>query len=139
MLMDPLSVGAGAVAFVAIAVQSTKVIFDVISSIKDSPKHLRDVGRDLEQLRSILGQLLRCQLLIENDDTMVILVQRCSEDISVYARRMEKLKISPTERRTGKLWKRLVTILSEKDIQAMKTSIHCHISSLGLQLSVMQV
>ena len=136
--MDPLSIGAGAVAFITVAVQSAKIIFDIISSIKDSPNHLRDVGRDIEQLRGILSQLLRCRSLIKNDD-LAILLQRCSEDISLYARCMGKLRISPTERQTGELWKRLVAVFSEKDVQTMKATIHCHVSSLGLQLSVMQV
>jgi len=100
--MDPLSAAGAAVAFMTVAVQSAKVIFDIISSIKDSPQRLRDVGRDIEQLRSILGQLLRCRTLIKNEDTTALL-RRCSEDMSLYAHRMGKLKISPSERQTGKL------------------------------------
>lgn len=137
--MDPLNAGAGAVAFITVAVQSAKAICDILSAIKDSPKLVRDVSRDLEQLRLILGRLSKFQSLTQNDDTISLLLRRCSEDISMYACRLRKLEISSTERQTGKLWKKFTALMNEKELQAMKVSIHYHVSSLGLQMSLTQV
>ncbi len=136
--MDPLSAGAGAVAFITVAIQSTKFLLDLFSAVKDSPKHVQNVRHDVEQLRVTLVRLSKCQS-IQNDHTVTVLVQRCSEDIALYARRLLKLQITPAERRAGKLWRKLTALMSEKDLGEMRTAIHSHISSLSLQVSLTQL
>lgn len=142
--MDPLSTGASALAFITLAVQSAKIIFSVLSAIKDSPKHIRNVGRDVEQLGLVLSRLSKCQSLITNHNpndptarTIAVLLQRCSEDVSLYARRLVKWEVSPTERQTGKLWKKFLALISEKDLEAMRVAIHSHVSLLSLHLSLL--
>jgi len=136
--MDPLSTGAGAVAFITVAVQSAKFLHDFFSGIKDSPKHVQDVLHDVEQLRLTLVRFLKYQS-IQDDPAVAVLARRCSEDISLYARRLLKLQITPAERRTGKLWKKLSGLMSEKDLREMSTAIHSYISSLSLQVSLLQL
>ncbi|KAK0652665.1 hypothetical protein B0T16DRAFT_490474 [Cercophora newfieldiana] len=137
--MDPLSVGAGAVAFITIAIQSSKVIYEILAHVKDSPRLVRDVSRDVEQLRHILDRLSNFFSTKPCDRVIALLLQRCSEDISIYAHRLRKLNPSPTERQTGKLWKKLTAVMSEKELQAMKHSINHHVSSLVLQTSLTQI
>jgi hypothetical protein len=137
--MDALSAGAGAVAFITLALQSTKVLYEIISAIRDCPKHVQDLGHDVEQLRSILGRLAQYQALLQDDQSLAVLTQRCSDDISLYVCRLQKMRISPTEQRTGKIWKKLKAAISEKDLDAMRFSIHRYVSSLSLQISIVQV
>lgn len=136
--MDPLSAGAGAVAFITVATQSTKFLVDFFSAIKDSPKYVQNVRHDVEQLRVTLMRLSKCQS-IQDDHTVTVLVQRCSEDVALYTRRLLKLQITPAERRAGKLWKKLTAVMTEKDLREMRTAIHSHISSLSLQVSLVQL
>lgn len=136
--MDPLSIGAGAVGFITIAIQSAKFLLDILSTIKDSPTSIRDFRRDLEQLNVILIRLSKSPSA-EKDPATAILVQRCSEDVSLYARRLLKLEISPSERRTGKIWRRFIALMSDKELQEMRNTVDRHVSSLSLQLSFIQV
>lgn len=137
--MDALSAGAGAVAFITLALQSTKVLYTIISAIRDCPKHVKDLSHDVEQLQSILGRLAQCRAILQDDQSLAVLTRRCSDDISLFVCRLQKMQISPTEQRTGKIWKKLRAVMSEKDLDAMRFSIHGHVSSLSLQLSIVQV
>lgn len=137
--MDALSAGAGAVAFITLALQSTKVLYTIISAIRDYPKHVKDLSHDIEQLQSILGRLAQCQAILQDDQSLTVLTRRCSDDISLFVCRLRKMQISPTEQCTGKIWKKLRAVMSEKDLDAMRFSIHGHVTSLGLQLSIVQV
>ncbi len=137
--MDALSAGAGAVAFITLALQSTKVLYTIISAIRDCPKYVRDLGHDVEQLQSILDRLSQCQAILQNDQSLTVLTRRCSDDILLYVSRLQKMQISPTEQRTGRIWKKLRAVISEKDLDAMRFSIHGHVSSLSLLLSIMQM
>lgn len=136
--MDPLSVSAGAIAFITAALQSSKLLLDLLSAIKDSPKSIQDVIRDVDQIRNILVRLSRCAPT-RNDSATAALVQRCSEDVSSYTRRLSRLNISPADRWTGRILKRLSAVMSEREIEEMRTTIHHHISSLGIELSIIQM
>jgi len=137
--MDPLSVGAGAIAFITIAIQASKAICEILSQVEDSPRLVRDLSRDLEQLRHILDRLSKFYSAKPCDRAIALLLRRCSEDVSMYACRLQRVQSSPTERQTRKLWKKLTAVVSEKEIHAMKLSIHHHVSSLVLQTNLTQM
>lgn len=137
--MDALSAGAGAVAFITLALQSAKVLYTIISAIKDCHGHVRDLCQDVEQLQSILGRLSQYQAILQDDQSLAVLTRRCSDDISLYVCRLQRMQLSPTDQRTGAIWKKLRAVVSEKDLHAMRFSIHGHVSSLSLQLNIMQV
>jgi hypothetical protein len=137
--MDGLSIGSGVVAFISIALQSAKVILDIVSVVKDGPRHVQELSYDVEQLRQVLERMSRLQIAEHADISIGRLLQRCSEDLSSYASRLRKMQACSTESRSGKFWKTLRAVVGEKDLEAMRTTIHSHLMSLTMQLTIVQL
>ncbi|KAF2451281.1 hypothetical protein P171DRAFT_492553 [Karstenula rhodostoma CBS 690.94] len=54
---DPLSTISGVLAVTTAAIQSTKFLIDTINGIKDAPKVVKEIGDDLQALKSVLEEL----------------------------------------------------------------------------------
>jgi hypothetical protein len=136
--MDPVSVGASAIAFIGIALKSTNFIFNVILAISDFPNEARQLTRDLQHLHGILEGIARCRA-VEEDGEFLCLLRECSNDVTAYARRVQKLEIVPGERRPAKVWKKFKSLFGEADLELMRHAVRGHILSLSSRLSLLQV
>ncbi|KAI5468095.1 hypothetical protein BGZ63DRAFT_372941 [Mariannaea sp. PMI_226] len=133
--MDPLSAGASVLAFFGI-LNSLQQIYKTLSSVKDGPQNIRLAANSVDQLRSILTEIQQKQCL--NDPDGRLLLKKCAEDVGSVAAKLAKLRITPTESRGGKMWKRIKAALSESDLDHMRQVLSGHSAALGLRLIVLQ-
>lgn len=141
--MDAISGGAGVIAFITIALQSTKIIYKAISNIKDGPREIRQIASAVSNLQVVLTQLSNCPAVKSADsETDLVEISRlikiCTEDLSHYERDIRKIQISPDDKKAGKAWKKINTVLRKKDIQEMWKEVNHHVTTLGLQLNIIQ-
>ncbi|KXX75120.1 Peroxisomal NADH pyrophosphatase NUDT12 [Madurella mycetomatis] len=139
--MDPVGAGASVLAFVVLALKSANAIHQVLSAIKDGPEVLRHLVGEIAQLQGILKRLSRLQPGSVDDGDMKALetaARRCTDDVKDMESRLQRLSIRPTDRRPGKFWKRLVTVVDEKDLMRMQTIVRCHLMMLSVHLGLLQ-
>ncbi|KAI5460100.1 hypothetical protein BGZ63DRAFT_389506 [Mariannaea sp. PMI_226] len=134
-----MDAGASIIAVVTIGVQSAKLIFKVLSAIKDGPEVVTRVARDVQKLGAILNVLgssrsvnqARCSELRQH-------LQECASDLTKHELKLGKLVIPENERHLGKLWKRVKVVISERYLSTIHTSITSHTTQLSLYLQVHQ-
>ena len=139
--MDPVSAGSSVLAFVLLALNSAKTIHEVLSAVKDGPQSLRHLVGDIAQLQGILERLsgLQPQSINEGDaGVLELAARRCADDVVQIESRLQRLSIQPTDRHVGKLWKRLLTAINEKDLTQMQGLVRGHFMMLSVQLSLSQ-
>ncbi len=139
--MDPVSAGSSVLAFVFLALNSTKAIHGVLSAVKDGPQSLRHLVGDIAQLQGILERLSSLQSESISDVDAGVLesaARRCADDVAQVESKLQRLRIRPTDRHVGKLWKRLLTAVSEKDLTQMQGLVRGHFIMLSAQLSLSQ-
>lgn len=141
--MGPVSAGSSVLAFVLLALKSAKTIHAVLSAVKDGPQSLPHLVGDIAQLQGILERLssLQPDSISEGDANLKVLesaANRCADDVAHIETKLQRLTIRPTDRHVGKLWKRLVTAVSEKDLTQMQTLINDHFMILSVQLGLLQ-
>jgi hypothetical protein len=139
--MDPVSAGSGVLAFVVLALKSAKVIHAVLSAVKDGPQSLHHLIGDIALLQGILERLSSLQPeSINNGDARALesAASRCADDVAHIEAKLQRLSVRPTDRHVGRLWKRLVTAVSEKDLMQMQGLIRGHFTMLQAQLGLSQ-
>ena len=140
--MDPVNAGASVLAFVVLALKSAKVIHEVLSAVKDGPENVRHLVSDVAQLQGILERLSRLQLgtAVGNGDakSLEAVVKRCADDVGTIESRLQRLSILPSDKRVGKLWKRLVAAIGEKDLAKMQDTVRGHYMMLNVHLLLTQ-
>jgi hypothetical protein len=90
-----------------------------------------------------LTQPLNCRAITQADsetdlEAISRLIKTCSEDVSRYETQLEKIRISPNERATGKAWKKLKTVLGRKELQQIWAEVNNHATLLNFQLNIIQ-
>ncbi|KAK3323336.1 hypothetical protein B0T19DRAFT_201627 [Cercophora scortea] len=133
--MDPLSAGASVLAFIGI-LNSLQSIYNTLSSVNDGPESLRQAANNVIQLRSIVQKLQAQQSRIDPESQ--IQLKHCADDVKAIATKLDALQVSPSEKRAGRIWKRIKTALNEKDLDRMSKVIHDHSTALSLRLIVQQ-
>lgn len=120
------------------ALSLTTFIYDTISAVKDGPKNVKATAEKVLQFR---GQLERVRQLCNRDDpshaALLNDVQLSVAEISAFAAKLQKLQVNPNERATGKMWKRLKTVFSEKDLETISTGISQRTTHIGTHLEIL--
>ncbi|KAK9416829.1 putative Ankyrin [Seiridium unicorne] len=139
--MDPVSAGASVIAFIDLALASAKFIHNFLSAAKDGPQSVRRLVEDIGQLQIILQRLQELEPHKQDGPFLAALgpqVQRCSEDLKQFRILLGQLDVTTASSRGGKLWKRLKSAASDKDLERIRESIASHISVLNFNLSLLQ-
>ncbi|KAH6891485.1 hypothetical protein B0T10DRAFT_605747 [Thelonectria olida] len=113
--MEAIGAGANVLAFVVLALKSAKVVYETCSAIKDGPEILQQLERDVRQMHSILTWVRQSQTAA-NDPPLLDHVRQSVQDLQELETAVRKLRLSPSDRLTGRAWKRLRVVLSEKDL-----------------------
>jgi hypothetical protein len=120
------------------ALSLTTFIYDTISAVKDGPKNVKATADKVLQFR---GQLERVRQLCHTDDpshaALLNDARQCVAEVSAFAAKLQKLQVKPNERATGKMWKRLRTVLGEKDLEIISTRISQRIAQIGIHLDIL--
>ena len=141
--MEAVSAGAGVLTFITVALGSTKTIYETVSGVKNAPQEVESLATAVKNLQLVLTQLSNCpavRLADADTDLEPILgsIKTCSEDVSRYESELAKVRISPQDKKVGRAWKKLKTVLQEKDFQRMRVQVTHHVSVLGTNLSILQ-
>jgi|SRR3569833_1306463 len=135
--MEAVGAGASVLAFIGIALQSAKFIHDVFSAVKDGPENVKRAAYNVEQLQLTLERLSRCRA-IDSDVATRDQVSKCTSDMETIAQKLQKLAVSETEKRSGRLWKRLRAAYSDNDLSKISVVVRDHTSALHISLSILQ-
>ncbi|KAK3342067.1 hypothetical protein B0T25DRAFT_511599 [Lasiosphaeria hispida] len=139
--MDPVSAGSSILAFVVLALKSARAIHELLSAVKDGPQSLRHLAGDIAQLQGILERLSNLQPESIDEGgarALEVAASRCVQDVGDIESKLARFTISPTDKHAGKLWKRLLTAIGEKDLMQMQDLVRCHFMMLGVQLGMLQ-
>lgn len=141
--MEAVASGASVLAFIAIALKSTKAVYQIVSGIKDGPAQVQRLASTLQGLLGTLEQLSKSKAFTESDSGLDLveiewLVKRCSEDMISFDGKLKRLGTSST-RGLGNVWKKVKIVLQEKDLEHMWTVVQGHFDILGARLSLFQM
>jgi len=89
--MEPLSAGASVLAFVGIALDSTKSLYNIVSSFIHAGQETQSLVSAIDKLKRLLRQLQRCRALSEaNTDVRDLrnLLAEYNEDVAGFKRKL---------------------------------------------------
>ena len=139
--MDAVSAGASVIAFVGIALRAAVAANGIISLVKDGPQILSQLVVDVDNLRGVLERLA-CTLLVSTHTSpsdiaaLTDLSRRCSADLTSISQKLTGLTVLPSDRGTGRLWKKIQTAFNENELSRTRSMIQTHILNLGLWLTL---
>lgn len=137
--MDGVSGAASIVAVIGFALSSTKIVHDTISGIKDGPNAILQTNSALEDLRKILEQIEALDAgLTSINANLQNVIRKCATELKAFENKIGCLRILPTDKKLGKAWKRVKTMIKQDDFQNMWHVINRHVSALGLQLQLIE-
>lgn len=140
--MDVVGSGASVLAFVGIALQSTKAVFQVVSAIKNGSAKVKHLLSATEDLANVLQQI-ECSLNASNIgqdlDTREIhrLVAKCASDLSAIATDVKRLREIPSEAGIRKGFKRVKIMLKKDEFAEMSTIVSHHFHAIQMQMSLL--
>lgn len=138
--MEPVSAGAGLLTLITFTLQSTKVLYEVVSGIRNGPRKVQRLASDIHRLQSVLTQFSNCPAVrLAPSEIDLKVIEDCSEDVSRYEKVLQKIQISTEDKRTGKAWKKIKAILKKQDLQDISAQMNYHLTELSLQLNIMQL
>lgn len=141
--MEAVSAGASVLTFIVVALQSTKRIYEVVSDIEQGPAEVKSLTAAVKNLQRVLTELSNCSAVKSADaetnlEGISDLIKNCGEDVSRYEKELAKVWISPHDKKAGRAWKKLKTVLQERDFHRMWGVVTHHVSALGTYLSILQ-
>ncbi|KAL9634727.1 MAG: hypothetical protein Q9164_003916, partial [Protoblastenia rupestris] len=135
--MDGLSGAASVITVFGLALSSTKVIYSVVSGIKNGPKAIQQIMSSLQDLLKLLQQLIGCTdqfyLAADLEDS----VGRCAQDLKAFEHQLAKLSLS-ADNRAVRVWKNVKATFQEKDLERMSALVQRHVAALSLQLQIVE-
>ncbi len=136
--MDAVSAGASVLAFVTLSLQSAKLVYETLTSVKDGPKHVYQIARDVQSLQSTLERLARCRAAgARGDEAFATKLKACADDMTSFAKRLKTLTIDDGTSRLERNWKRVKAFLNEKDLETMGAVFIRHTAALNFHLSTL--
>ncbi len=140
--MDAVGAGASVLAFVGLALQSVKTVHDFLATIKDGPQKVQRLLTEVGNLQTILERLASMQPSSPNEEDFADLYnlsKKCSEDIVAFELVLRRLALGVVDQGTGRFWRRLKLLVSEKDLDHMREVIRFHVVTLHFHLDIFQV
>jgi len=135
--MDGVSAAASVIAVVGFALTSTKVIRDTISGIKDAPKIVQQTISALEELKKILQRVETLNERFEDVNAdLQTLLQQCATDLGAFEKKIGCPRTMPAEKRFGKAWMRVKTMLKQDDFQRIWEVINRHVLALTMHFQL---
>lgn len=134
--MEAIGVGANVLAFVLLGLKSAKFIHETLSAVKDGPEIVQRVARDILQLHWILERVHQSRAAAD-DESLLFHAQQCVDDLGSLAEIVQRLQLATNERLTGRFWKRIKTVLNEKDLARISTQVTQKASLLDFRINLL--
>jgi len=141
---EGIGAAASILTFIGVALKATITVHEVISGIKDGPHYVQNLAAAVQNLRTVLTQLRNSTALKQAGATFDFgplqrLMRDCRDDVVSYEAVLGRLSISAADKKnTGKAWKKIKTVLKEKDLGRM-IAVNHHVSEIIVQLSLLGV
>jgi hypothetical protein len=137
--MEAIGAGAGVLTFLTVALGSTKIAYETLSSVKDGSENVKRTENAVHDLSSILEHIFQlCESHpAATDPALLGDVRACVAHIDTVAAKLSKLQPLVGERRDGKLWKRFKAFISEKELDTVRETISRHYARLNMRLSIL--
>ncbi|KAH6961929.1 hypothetical protein BKA56DRAFT_177476 [Ilyonectria sp. MPI-CAGE-AT-0026] len=134
-----MDVAASLIAFITIGIQSTKIIYDTLSAIKDGPEVVARAAKDIQRLSTILKSLEpTCTVDPAWGQELRQHLQECTTDLRTFEKWLGKFMIDNADSRLERLCNQVKTALGKKDFSALHTLVASHIAHLNLYLQMKQ-
>ncbi|VUC25257.1 unnamed protein product, partial [Clonostachys rosea] len=128
---------ASVITLIAFSVDSTKLIYNILTGIEDGPESLGLTISSVKILQGALEQLAH-RLAASRQLPPVefqIQVKKCADDLGAFASKLRKFVIQETDSRARKLWKRFKAVLGEKDFERMTEVVGAYASTLNFYMA----
>lgn len=135
--MEAISGGASVLAFIGIALKSTETVYKTISGIRDAPEKVQRLSPAVADLQSILRQLsgfFEPPNAAQSFDEFESTIRKCEIDLTFLSKKLSSLQKTASDRKLRAAWKRIRAILEKEDMQEMWTTVHHHVTVLGVYL-----
>ncbi|KAF5990597.1 hypothetical protein FBULB1_75 [Fusarium bulbicola] len=139
--MEAIGAGASTLAFVLLALKSAKIINESLSSIKDAPRVVSELSKDLESLQSVLGRISGSSLQHAPTSTIESLndiLQACTTELSSIERRLAKFSASSGSSRSSRVYKGVLAYVKKEDLENARSRIRDKSTQINLYLSLLQ-
>lgn len=142
--MEAVGAGAGVLAFITIALRSTKTIYEIASVIRNGPADIEHLASAVHRLQLVLTQFSKLPALADSEldpesfNLLSMLLKTCSKDVTRFEHEFRKVQISPGDMKAGIAWKKIKTILKDAEFHRMREVVNSHVTELGVQLSMIQ-
>ena len=134
-MADPVSVAAGIVGLTAFAIQSSKVLYDTIESVKNNSRSVRELKEELSSLSGVLQSLQETLAIAEIDfsalQTPLLRCGRLCEEFSILINKCSQHADS------GRFSIRdfIATTYKGKDINELRSLIAAYKSTIAIALA----
>ncbi len=136
--MEPLSVAASNIAVTTIALQSTKAVYATVNGIKNGPKEVNDLVSAVKHSSHILEQV--AEIISDIDGTGLSGLERameeCAQSLADFRNQVKDLDVLPDERKLGKVWKRVNSVIQKEDFRRMSKTMNHYVNIFGTHLSL---
>ncbi|KAL9118919.1 MAG: hypothetical protein Q9187_004526 [Circinaria calcarea] len=136
--MDGVSSAASVLTVLGLSLQSIRVIYRVVSDVKDGQDAVQHTLQTLNSLESLLQQLIKLGTGFESDADLPVLVQNCAKDLRKFEIKVGKVRILPFDNKLSKAWTGFKITLRRNEVIQMRDVLQGHVGLLGFQLGILQ-
>ncbi|RGP66883.1 hypothetical protein FSPOR_6265 [Fusarium sporotrichioides] len=134
--MEGLGAAASVAQFVLISLKCVKEAHDALSQYKDGPEILKRLINDLLGVQNILEALRQSENVSANT-TLDAHIQQSIEGLCSIAEYLVELQATPGDKGGKRLWKHLKIVLSENDMNRIRSGLAQIVNNLNFRLSVL--
>ncbi|MCJ1269365.1 hypothetical protein MMC22_009257, partial [Lobaria immixta] len=125
--MEGLGVAAGVAGLLTLAIQSSKVIWETLSGIKEAPADVERLITVVSNLRFLLDQLE--ELWKKNDldggtlsKDFEVVINACAFDLDQFRKQVSRLQASPDKKTWRKTWRSFKSVLEKEKLDSIRMS-----------------
>ncbi|CZS74476.1 unnamed protein product [Fusarium graminearum] len=136
--MEALGAAASITQFVLLSLKCVKEAHDALSQYKDGPDILKRLRNDLLCAQNIL-ETLRHSANVPANPVLDAHIQQSIGGICSIAEHLVKLQATPGDNGGKRLWKHLKIVLSENDMNRIRSELAQIVNNLNVRLSVLSL
>ena len=127
--MEALGGAASSITVATIALQSAKAVYAIVNGIKRGPKEVNDLASAVKRLSYILEQVTETSNMFSDMDGtdfsgLERAMEECAQSLADFQKRVENLDVLPDERKRGKIWKSIKSVIQKEDYRRMWETVN---------------
>lgn len=139
--MEVVGAGASILAIATVALQSSRVVYETISGIKNGPHEVKELASEVQQLCHLLRQVTEISDKMDDRDATSVselqaVIDQCRQNLDDFQKQCDKLEVSSNDRRLSRAWKRVKLVIKKEDFQRMWRTVSHYVNILGRHLDL---